>query len=83
MDRTAQSEATQRPQGWAVQEQPGPGESLPEVPRSDVLCTQDPIVPPARQRERAARPGVRPLEMASEHAAIAPGPRELAAALVG
>jgi pimeloyl-ACP methyl ester carboxylesterase len=75
--------STQRAQGWAALEQPWPGESLPDVPRSYILCTEDQIIPPARQREMAARLGVRPIEIASEHAVFALRPRELAAALVG
>ena len=75
--------ATQRPQGWAAMEQAWPGRSLPDVPRSYVLCTEDQIIPPARQREMAARLGVEPIEIASEHAVFALRPRELAAVLVG
>jgi pimeloyl-ACP methyl ester carboxylesterase len=73
--------ATQRSQGWAALEQPWPGRSLPDVPRSYVLCTQDQIIPPARQREMAARLGVEPIEIDSEHAVFSLRPRELAAAL--
>ena len=74
--------ATQRPQGWAALEQPWPGHALPDVPRAYVLCTEDQIIPPARQREMAARLGVEPVEIASEHAVFATRPRELAAVLV-
>ncbi|HQR10183.1 MAG TPA: alpha/beta hydrolase [Casimicrobiaceae bacterium] len=74
---------TQRPQGWAALEQPWPGRSLPDVPRTYVLCTEDQIIPPARQREMAARLGVEPIEIASEHAVFSFRPRELAAVLVG
>jgi pimeloyl-ACP methyl ester carboxylesterase len=42
--------STQRPQGWAAVEQPWPGRSLPDVPRTYVLCTEDNISPPAKQR---------------------------------
>jgi pimeloyl-ACP methyl ester carboxylesterase len=73
--------ATQRPQGWAAVEQPWPGESLPDVPRTYVLCTEDNIIPPAKQREMAARLGVEPIEIASDHAVFALQPRELAAVL--
>jgi len=73
--------ATQRPQGWAALEQPWPGRSLPDVPRTYVLCTQDQIIPPARQREMAARLGVKPLEIASEHEVFTFRPHELAALL--
>jgi pimeloyl-ACP methyl ester carboxylesterase len=75
--------ATQRPQGWAALEQPWPGQSLPDVPRTYVLCTEDQIIPPARQREMAARLGVKPIEIASEHAVFTLRPRELAAVLAG
>jgi pimeloyl-ACP methyl ester carboxylesterase len=76
-------EATQRPQGWAAMEQPWPGRSLPDVPCSYVLCTEDNILPPATQREMAARLRVRPIEIASDHAVFALHPRELALLLVG
>lgn len=75
--------ATQRPQGWTALEQPWPGQSLPDVPRTYVLCTEDQIIPPARQREMAGRLGVEPIEIASEHAVFALKPRELAAVLAG
>jgi pimeloyl-ACP methyl ester carboxylesterase len=76
-------EATQRPQGWAAMEQPWPGRALPDVPRSYVLCTQDGILPPAVQREMAARLGVEPVELASDHAVFTLRPHELATLLVG
>lgn len=76
-------EATQCAQGWAALEQPWPGRSLPDVPRSYVLCTDDKIIPPPKQREMAARLGVEPLEIAAEHSLFAQRPRELAALLVG
>ena len=76
-------EATQRPQGWAAMEQPWPGRSLPDVPRSYILCTEDNILPPAKQREWAARLGVEPVELASDHAVFTLRPRELAPLLVG
>ena len=69
--------ATQRPQGWASVEQPWPGRSLPDVPRTYVLCTEDKIIPPAKQREMAARLGVEPIEVASDHSVFALQPREL------
>jgi pimeloyl-ACP methyl ester carboxylesterase len=75
--------STQRPQGWAALEQPWPGRAIPDVPRSYVLCTEDQIIPPARQREMAARLGVEPIEIASEHAVFTFRPRELAALLAG
>src|SRR5512139_696313 len=73
--------ATQRPQAWAALEQPWPGRSLPDVPRTYVLCTEDQIIPPARQSEMAARLGVEPIEIAAEHAVFTFQPRELAAVL--
>ncbi len=75
--------ATQRSQGWAAMEQPWPGRSLPDVPCTYVLCTQDNVLPPASQREMAARLGVEPVEVASDHAVFALQPRELALLLVG
>ena len=76
-------EATQRPQGWAAMEQPWPGRSLPDVPCTYVLCTEDNILPPATQCEMAARLGVEPFELASDHAVFTLRPRELAQLLVG
>jgi pimeloyl-ACP methyl ester carboxylesterase len=73
--------ATQRRQGWAALEQPWPGRSLPDVPRTFVLCTEDTIIPPATQREMAARLGVDPVEIASDHSVFTLQPRELAAML--
>ena len=75
-------EATQRPQGWAAMEQPWPGRSLPDVPCSYILCTEDTILPPAKQREWAARLGVEPAELASDHSVFTLHPRELAPLLV-
>lgn len=75
--------ATQRPQGWAAMEQPWPGRSLPAVPCTYVLCTEDNVLPPATQREMAARLGVDPVEIASDHAVFAIRPHDLAALLVG
>ena len=75
--------ATQRPQGWAAMEQPWPGHALPSVPCAYVLCTEDTVLPPPRQREMVARLGVEPVEIASDHAVFAARPRELAALLVG
>ncbi len=76
-------EATQRPQGMAAMEQPWPGRSLPDVPCAYVLCTEDTILPPATQREMAARLGVEPVELASDHAVFSLRPRELAPLLAG
>jgi pimeloyl-ACP methyl ester carboxylesterase len=74
--------STQRPQGWAALEQPWPGRSFPDVACTYVLCTEDQIIPPARQREMAARLGVSPVEITAEHAVFSFRPRELAALLV-
>ncbi len=76
-------QATQRSQGWAAMEQPWPGRTLPAVPCTYVLCTEDTILPPATQREMAARLGVAPVELVSDHAVFTLRPRELAAVLVG
>jgi pimeloyl-ACP methyl ester carboxylesterase len=73
--------ATQRRQGWAAIEQPWPGRSLPDVPCAYVLCTEDEIIPPARQREMAARLGLDTIEIASDHAVFTLKPRELATIL--
>lgn len=73
--------ATQRPQGWAALEQPWPGRSLPDVLCIYVLCAEDNIIPPATQREMAARLGVELIEIASDHAVFSLRPRELAAVL--
>ena len=75
-------EATQRPQGWAAMEQPWPGRSLPDVPCTYILCTEDGILQPATQREMAARLGVEPVELASDHEVFSLHPHELAAVLV-
>ena len=74
-------QATQRPQGWAAIEQRWPDRSLPDIPCAYVLCTEDKIIPPAKQREMAARLGVVPVAIASEHAVFTLKPRELAAVL--
>jgi pimeloyl-ACP methyl ester carboxylesterase len=73
--------ATQRNQGWRAIEQPWPGTGIPDVPRSYILCTEDQIIPPERQRALAASLGVAPVEIASEHSVFATKPEELAAIL--
>jgi pimeloyl-ACP methyl ester carboxylesterase len=73
--------ATQRDQGWAAMAQPWPGRSLPDVARTYVLCTEDTLIPPAKQRQMAARLGVAPIEIASDHSVFTLRPRELAAVL--
>ncbi len=72
---------TQRRQGWLAMTQPWPGAGIPEVPRSYVLCTEDEIIPPERQRAFAAALGVTPFEIASQHSVFANKPRELAGIL--
>ena len=69
---------TQQRQGWLALNQPWPGTGLPDIPRSYVLCTEDTIIPPERQRDFAAALGVTPIEIASEHAVFAVKPHELA-----
>ena len=64
-------------------EQPWPGQSLPDVPRTYVLCTEDNIIPPATQHEMAAHLGVELIEIRSDHAVFSLQPRELAAVLAG
>ena len=72
---------TQRRQGWLAMSQPWPGAGMPDVPRSYVLCTEDTLIPPERQRAFATSLGVIPIEIASPHAAFASKPRELAGIL--
>ena len=73
--------ATQRRQGMGALMQPWPGTGMPAVPRSYILCTEDKIIPPGRQRLFAASLGVSPIEIASEHAVFATKPAELAGIL--
>ncbi len=73
--------ATQRKQGMRVVNQPWPGTGIPDVPRSYILCTEDQIIPPERQRAFAASLGVTPIEIASEHSVFAAKPQELAGIL--
>lgn len=73
--------ATQRKQGWRAVLQPWPGTGIPDLPRSYVLCTEDKIIPPERQREFAAMLGVTPIEICSEHSLFSQKPQEFAAIL--
>ncbi len=73
--------ATQRKQGMQAINQPWPGTGIPDVPRSYVLCTEDQIISPERQRAFAASLGVTPIEIASEHSVFAMKPKELASIL--
>jgi hypothetical protein len=75
-------DATKRPQGWGAMEQPWPGRSLPDVPYTYVRCTEDTVLPPAKQDEMAARLGVEPVEIVSDHSVFTLRPRELAHMLV-
>ncbi len=70
--------ATQRKQGMRAMNQPWPGTGIPDVPRSYILCTEDKIIPPERQRAFAALLGVTPIEICSEHSVFAMKPQELA-----
>jgi hypothetical protein len=74
-------QATQRRQGMQALYQPWPGTGMPDVPRSYILCTEDTIIPPGRQRHFAASLGVTPIEIASEHSVFATKPMELAGIL--
>ena len=49
--------------------------------RSYILCTEDQIIHPDRQRAFAALLGVTPIEIASEHSVFATKPQELASIL--
>lgn len=73
--------ATQRKQGMQAIHQPWPGTGIPDVPRSYILCTEDQIIHPERQRAFAAVLGVTPIEIASEHSVFAMKPQELASIL--
>ncbi len=72
---------TQRRQGWLAMTQPWPGASIPDVPRSYILCTEDTILPPERQRAFAAALDVTPVEIASDHGVFGTHPDELASIL--
>lgn len=74
-------QATQRKQGMGAINQPWPGDGIPDVARSYILCTEDQIIPPDRQRAFAASLGVTPTEIASEHSVFAAKPQELAGIL--
>jgi pimeloyl-ACP methyl ester carboxylesterase len=73
--------ATQRKQGIRAIYQPWPGTGIPDVSRSYILCTEDQIIHPERQRDFAASLGVIPIEIASEHSVFAAKPQELASIL--
>ena len=73
--------ATQRKQGMRAVYEPWPGTGMPDLPCSYVLCTEDQIIPPERQRAFAAALGVTPIEIASEHSVFTMKPKELAAIL--
>jgi len=73
--------ATQRKQGMQAVNQPWPGTGTPDVPCSYILCTEDQIISPERQRAFAASLGIIPIEIASEHSVFAMKPQELASIL--
>ena len=73
--------ATLRKQGMRAINQPWPGTGIPDVPRSYILCTEDQIIAPERQRAFAALLGVPPIEIVSEHSVFAKKPEELAGIL--
>ena len=73
--------ATQRKQGMQAVNQPWPGTGIPDVPRTYILCTEDQIIPPERQRAFAASLGITPIEIVSEHSVFAMKPQELAGIL--
>ena len=73
--------ATQRKQGMRAVNQPWPGTGIPDLSRSYILCTEDKIIPPERQRAFAASLGVTPIELASEHSVFAMKPQDLASIL--
>jgi pimeloyl-ACP methyl ester carboxylesterase len=73
--------ATQRKQGMQAVHQPWPGDGIPDIPRSYILCTEDQIISPKRQRTFAASLGIIPIEIASEHSVFAMKPQELAGIL--
>jgi hypothetical protein len=79
---TAFLRATQRKQGFHAMTMPWPGTGIPAVPRTYVLCTEDQLIPPERQRAFAASLGVTPVEIASEHSVFAMRPVDLAAILL-
>ncbi len=72
---------TQRKQGWLAMTQPWPGTAVPDVASSYVLCTEDTLLPPERQRAFAAALGVAPIEIASDHGVFGMKPDELASIL--
>jgi pimeloyl-ACP methyl ester carboxylesterase len=73
--------ATQRKQGWQAVNQPWPGTGIPDLACSYILCTEDQIIAPERQRAFAAALGVTPIEIASEHSVFAMKPQGLASIL--
>lgn len=74
-------EATQRRQGMKAIHQPWPGTGIPNVPRSYILCTNDQVIHPDRQRAFASLLNVTPIEIDSEHSVFAARPEELAGIL--
>ena len=74
--------ATQRKQGFAAMNQPWPGPGIPDVPRTYVLCTNDQLIDPDRQRAFAKSLGVIPVEIDSEHSVFAMQPEALSRILL-
>jgi len=74
-------QATQRKQGIRALYEPSPSAGIPDVPRSYILCTEDQIIHPERQRAFAASLGVIPIEIASQHSVFTMKPQELASIL--
>lgn len=71
-------QATQRKQGMTAIHQPWPVTGTPDIPRSYILCTEDTLIHPERQRAFAAALGVTPTEIASDHSVFSLQPEELA-----
>ena len=61
--------------------EPWPGASIPDVACCYVVCTQDTLLPPERQRGFAAALGVAPIVIIADHAVVGIKPEELAAIL--
>ena len=71
-----------RPQGRRPSVDPSPLTTLPDVPVSFVVTTEDYAIPPDYQRRMAREElGVEPIELASGHSPMLTHPRELAAIL--
>lgn len=81
-DAVAAEVARLRRQDWTVGREPTPLAAWPEVPTTVVVCADDRVVSPARQRERAAElPGAEVVELDGGHFPMLTRPAELAAVL--